>query len=1146
MTLNDTDFDSQSGVVSGSRPKNSVKIALFRGPSSSINGGPVTCWIIFVYAPGRKLKRKDQIFEAHFSNKGNARFLHIAAFQCANAGNLMSGNYLLHDELENRYKDSKFELKHTTAGIITEANLDAAGFAVMFFGQQCTIDIKIKSRAGFLSYTLLSTSFDVDDSKGSALTPALAWAAGSGWRSGLQALLAVTNDPNTSRFDGRSALSWAAGNGQLETLEELLGKIDVDQKDNSGRTPLSWASEAGHKYVIEKLLGVEARLDYDKQHRSPIWWAARSGQKAILELLLKLEGALGSFLDVPDHDGDTPVAIAAKQDHVPVLRLLVREGLRSSTPTLSDEGRTFLTLYLNKAAEKGWINLLIVVMESNEIRDPAIEYKGPLYLAVLNGQKAVVDLLLPAGANPNPEDHEYTLLCLSIKNRHESIVKALLDAGADSQMRDTYGRSPWDYAEGNQTVLSMLAASNDEGKLTVSEIEEWKDQTHHLTDTITDGKFQATIISFDAQPDGVVFRVTEENVAKVLKDPRAAGADLSTSFRWIHLPANNMRWVELLMVRLYDGPQRAYQILKPERWVRRQHQGGMGKPHAKFMRPHRQAFASTPSGSKLLHDLVLFMPFLHWDFNCFRLRRKEALKELQDQHQVSPQFDRNLIKSLLSLKQGDKISAEQCLVIDYFQDTYRSLHLRRTLDQYYYSTLEDTESRDISQVSSRYQEKTRSSIKTMTMVDQLWLWVLQGSDGQPDTLISCFPTVGTLEHTEFERHLDGKPHPDLYKRTDVLGNIKKHLGDEPSSVRSAHDLAHVIAACCSRNYLDPSTTLDLGPERHGIQFSDIYESTIGNMMQKEATSFDNFRGLAVNEVADIKEEIACLHEIKDVLDELNIMAVLFQDQKKVLSTMNTHAAMPRHRHQKAPRLEKDQTMTTQLQSDDDSLEYAALGDMIVDEGAQGSPLVEGVDEQSSSHEPGHKLLKADPTTVAHLVSDDGDRIGPQARMTVAKSPLKDLRFEESADRTNKDIAYLPLELVSRSVEEINGMMDRAKRVQKDLNLLVDLKFKHNNVIDSRQSLDMTKRTADMTSKTVALTTQIKLSEDQSVKLAKSTAELTKRINDATEQTKLSTEETMKLAQKADKEGRTVMVFTIVTIIFLPLSFMATMFQLPIN
>jgi hypothetical protein len=60
-------------------------------------------------------------------------------------------------------------------------------------------------------------------------------------------------------------------------------------------------------------------------------------------------------------------------------------------------------------------------------------------------------------------------------------------------------------------------------------------------------------------------------------------------------------------------------------------------------------------------------------------------------------------------------------------------------------------------------------------------------------------------------------------------------------------------------------------------------------MQDEADSFKKFiehKEQNENELVAITEETKWLGKIKDVLDELNIMAVLFDDQKRIIKTMD--------------------------------------------------------------------------------------------------------------------------------------------------------------------------------------------------------------------------------------------------------------------
>ncbi len=63
------------------------------------------------------------------------------------------------------------------------------------------------------------------------------------------------------------------------------------------------------------------------------------------------------------------------------------------------------------------------------------------------------------------------------------------------------------------------------------------------------------------------------------------------------------------------------------------------------------------------------------------------------------------------------------------------LHIRRTLDQYYFATLDDTSQRDKDQVVYRGTKAGRSLHSHDTrvvMVDQLWLWILDDSSSSPE------------------------------------------------------------------------------------------------------------------------------------------------------------------------------------------------------------------------------------------------------------------------------------------------------------------------------------------------------------------------------------------------------------------------------
>ncbi|KAJ4291881.1 hypothetical protein N0V90_009777 [Kalmusia sp. IMI 367209] len=965
------------------------------------------------------------------------------------------------------------------------------------------------------------------------------WTAAHGWSDVLQQLLsksiAGADDVDSS---GRTALSWAAGNGQVETAKILLGSANINKYDNEKRTPLLWAARRGQLDMVALLLDEGAAWTKDYNHYSALGWAARSGQSTVVEYLLarphiqadvKGELVRPSYPPVLENPSRTlegcPISIASEKSHVETLLVLVKKAFElldeSNIMGLSSK---FLEYWLNKAAAEGWVNLLTILMESDRVYNPEVEYSIPLCIAARQGWTRIVEILLRAGADRDSTHEGNTALCISIKEGHEAVVKALLDLGADTRKPNIDGSTPFklvgeladkladELADKAHTILGMLTKANEEGRLA----EKLKEVEEKIACS-----FIATVVLFEDTVAGLNRLVVQKSVKELLSDPTFPKAVTEREqFRWLHLPANNMLWVEVLMLKLYEQPAKAYQILTPERWVRRQHRGATGKPHARFMRPHCQYFGNEATTSlydgtkgprKLVSspNLVLFIPFLHWDANSMRLERQRALETKESALGTSKEL------------------AETELVGTYSNDTPHSLHIRRTLDQYYYHTLQSTESRDDSQVATRYQESKGLPSSIISMVDQLWLWVIRGTEGKPDIVISCFPRVAELEKST---------HPDPYRRTDVLENIKRHLIDDPGSVHNADDLAGLIAAKCSRTYLDPASTLDLSKDHKGVQFSDMYEDAIGNIMHKEATAFKNFQDLSKAPegriiLADIKDEISWLAEIKDVLDELNIKAFIFEAQKKEFRYLDSIIRSSDMKYnQRSGFINEVSGNTLQFV---DTRNHGTLNLLGNGEG-------DSIDFVDFKNHGALNLIRGEVGNRVHFlnfrnhdevniskgsedVSDSEERDPRKISLSTGENRHKRVIRENNQDARPRTIWAqhgdgLLLNHVNLSIEEIRGMRERATRAYNSVNFLIDLKLKHNNVIDSNKALELSSKTAS----------------------------LTKSINESTAQTKNSVETTEALAKKADKEGSTIMVFTVVTIIFLPLSFMTTMFQLDIR
>lgn len=147
--------------------------------------------------------------------------------------------------------------------------------------------------------------------------------------------------------------------------------------------------------------------------------------------------------------------------------------------------------------------------------------------------------------------------------------------------------------------------------------------------------------------------------------------------------------------------------------------GSASPTSPKARRPKQPPRARTPIGPRTDRsgNVVLFMPYLHYETHRKRKQMSEAIKKATDSIDLGCP--------------GGSSNCDEMLIQAYLQSSH-NLQIRRTLDQFYYHAI-STEGRDIDQVVYRY-TRDKGKEKMVFMVDQLWFWIL--SD---DLIITSFP-----------------------------------------------------------------------------------------------------------------------------------------------------------------------------------------------------------------------------------------------------------------------------------------------------------------------------------------------------------------------------------------------------------------------
>ncbi|KAI1101144.1 hypothetical protein F4804DRAFT_347926 [Jackrogersella minutella] len=475
-----------------------------------------------------------------------------------------------------------------------------------------------------------------------------------------------------------------------------------------------------------------------------------------------------------------------------------------------------------------------------------------------------------------------------------------------------------------------------------------KDDLKMLEDAACE-RSKATIVQFHTTRDGsrICFEKQELPVSQLIYDEdynidglfqqnNNSEVDGRSTCRWIHLPANNEKWVHDLFARLqvdgnsmsgrrhegiatYDrymvpGAHKYEQVYVslpfPKTYMKLMlrrvgRETAQMRNHLKALEIGRGALSYSPNstsanmGSGGSFAYALFMPIFgfeeHQNHKMLALAMKLGEESMEKQVESPRRYSaRSLAKSLA--KRPIKKSASQSATTDfssvdqttlliqaYSKRKGSPLHCRRTLDQFTYYMLGDTEERDNNQVIYKWgKEKGKllggqnlrgnsSYHYPLLMVDQLWLWILD--DG---TVITSFPsTWDPSKEYNLTRH--------------ILRIIAKANDHEPL-IESAMDLANLVIRC-SVDFMERE-----GPMRISLQ--EGFRSSICDLAAKHVTRFEAFKTLiqklnssqidqktraaATNDLFHLTEETNYLAAIMDIQDELKTIRGVITEQKEAL------------------------------------------------------------------------------------------------------------------------------------------------------------------------------------------------------------------------------------------------------------------------
>lgn len=222
-------------------------------------------------------------------------------------------------------------------------------------------------------------------------------------------------------------LMMACTRRNLGVIQELLRYgADPTLKNKDGWNSFHVACREGDPQVAQHLLDVAPDVWHteSKTRRTPLHTAAMHGCEEVVRILLE---RCGYTPDSPDSCGVTPFMDAVRNGHIPVARMLLEK--HQASPTAADALGT-----------------------------------QPVHQVAVTGQEEALRYLvldLKVDVNQRTADKRLTALHYAAKEGHTSMIRALLQLGADLYAQDSKGRSALhmacigQHAEAAKTLLQL-------------------------------------------------------------------------------------------------------------------------------------------------------------------------------------------------------------------------------------------------------------------------------------------------------------------------------------------------------------------------------------------------------------------------------------------------------------------------------------------------------------------------------------------------------------------------------------------------------------------------------------------------------------------------------------------------------------------